>query len=150
MGHHYYKQRGEPEVAHSRSSVGCTTTNPVLHPYILLIEYKGTLTEASLILPSPAASLAILLMMGETLVGPYNWILGRQFWYASTTPWISGQREQKAKWCKHPTSVLVSKQAPVNESSLKLTKTASEELVFSVYVFMFMFYQTFINIYLSR
>lgn len=62
-----------------------------------LIEYKGTLTEASLMLPSPAASLAILLMIGETLVGPYNWILGRQFWYASTTPWISDQRKHRAK-----------------------------------------------------
>ena len=47
-------------------------------------------------LPSPAASLAILLMMGETLVGPYSWILGRQFWYASTTPWISDQKEKTA------------------------------------------------------
>lgn len=45
--------------------------------------------------PSPAASLAILLMMGETLVGPYSWILGRQFWYASTTPWIPDQKEHR-------------------------------------------------------
>lgn len=44
------------------------------------LRLKGTLTEASLMLPSPAASLAILVMMGETLVGPYSWILGRQFW----------------------------------------------------------------------
>lgn len=59
--------------------------------------FKWTLTEASLMLPSPAASLAILLMMGETLVGPYSWILGRQFWYASTTPWISDQKEKTAE-----------------------------------------------------
>lgn len=56
--------------------------------------FKWTLTEASLMMPSPAASLAILLMIGETFVGPYSWILGRQFWYACTTPWISDQKEK--------------------------------------------------------
>lgn len=60
-------------------------------------EYKWKLTEASLILPSPAASLAILLIIGETLVGPYSWIFGRQFWYASTTPWISAHRKHSTK-----------------------------------------------------
>lgn len=59
--------------------------------------FTWTLTEASLMLPSPAASLASLLMIGETLVGPYSWILGRQFWYASTTPWISDQKEKKGE-----------------------------------------------------
>lgn len=57
------------------------------------VGFKWALTDASLMLPSPAASLAILLMIGETLVGPYSWILGRQFWYASTTPWISDQKK---------------------------------------------------------
>lgn len=70
-------------------------TRYYIHRFFLMV-YKGTLTEASLMLPSPAASLAILLMMGETLVGPYNWIFGRQFWYASTTPWISEQREHSS------------------------------------------------------
>ena len=36
----------------------------------LVREYEKRPTEASLMVPSPAASLAIRLMMGDTLVGP--------------------------------------------------------------------------------
>lgn len=69
---------------------------PTVHSNIWPLHNKEeTLTEASLMLPSPADSLAILLIIGETFVGPYSWILGRQFWYASTTPWISGEHEMQ-------------------------------------------------------
>lgn len=64
-----------------------TVTTTASYIYILIFLILP-LTMASLVCISSEAEEATFWMIGAMLVGPYSWILGRQFWYASTTPWI--------------------------------------------------------------
>lgn len=55
--------------------------------------YGKELTDAVCCCVAAAANLATWFIIGEKLVGPYNFTWGRQARYASTMPWIP--REHK-------------------------------------------------------